>query len=48
MVETKHKCDLSPLRNLEKYGRPMKLAMANSEHLDEMPHNAAFHQGLHC
>ena len=22
--------------------------MANSEYQDEMPHNAAFHQGLHC
>ena len=22
--------------------------LANSENLDEMPHNAAFHQGLHC
>ena len=22
--------------------------MANSEDPDEMPHNAAFHQGLHC
>ena len=21
---------------------------ANSENLDEMQHNAAFHQGLHC
>ena len=20
----------------------------NSEYIDEMPHNAAFHQGLHC
>ena len=22
--------------------------MANSVYPDEMPHNAAFHQGLHC
>ena len=22
--------------------------MANSENPDETPHNAAFHQGLHC
>ena len=22
--------------------------LANSEDPDEMPHNAAFHQGLHC
>ena len=22
--------------------------LANSEDQDEMPHNAAFHQGLHC
>ena len=22
--------------------------LANSEDLDEMQHNAAFHQGLHC
>ena len=22
--------------------------LANSENLDEMQHNAAFHQGLHC
>ena len=22
--------------------------LANSEHPDEMPHKAAFHQGLHC
>ena len=22
--------------------------LANSEYLDEMQHNAAFHQGLHC
>ena len=22
--------------------------MANSEDPDEMPHNAVFHQGLHC
>ena len=22
--------------------------LANSEYLDEMPHNAAFHQGRHC
>ena len=24
------------------------LTLANSEDLDEMPHNAAFHQGQHC
>ena len=22
--------------------------VANSENTDEMPHNAAFHKGLHC
>ena len=26
----------------------MKGVLTNSEDPDEMPHNAAFHQGLHC
>ena len=27
---------------------PIMGTMANSEDPDEMPHKAAFHQGLHC
>ena len=30
------------------YGKPLKGTFANSEDPDEMQHNAAFHQGLHC
>ena len=26
----------------------LKVILANSENVDEMPHKAAFHQGLHC
>ena len=33
-----------PLRT----GNPKTGTIANSEDPDEMPHNAAFHQGLHC
>ena len=29
-------------------GNPLTGTFTNSEDLDEMPHNAAFHQGLHC
>ena len=29
-------------------GNPLTGTLANSEDPDEMPHNAAFHQGLHC
>ena len=29
-------------------GNPRTGSLANSEDSDEMPHNAAFHQGLHC
>ena len=27
---------------------PLMITFANSEDLDEMQHNAAFHRGLHC
>ena len=27
---------------------PKRVFFANSEDLDEIQHNAAFHQGLHC
>ena len=27
---------------------PKRSTLANNEDPDEMPHNAAFHQGLHC
>ena len=27
---------------------PKRVLFTNSEDPDEMPHNAAFHQGLHC
>ena len=27
---------------------PKMVTLANSEDPDEMPHKAAFHQGLHC
>ena len=29
-------------------GNPKKGTFTNSEDPDGMPHNAAFHQGLHC
>ena len=29
-------------------GNPLMSTFANSEDQDEMQHNAAFHQGLHC
>ena len=29
-------------------GNPITGTFTNSEDPDEMPHNAAFHQGLHC
>ena len=29
-------------------GNPKMGTLANSENPDEMPHNAAFYQGLHC
>ena len=29
-------------------GNPLTSTFANSEDPDEMQHNAAFHQGLHC
>ena len=29
-------------------GNPITSILANSEDPDEMQHNAAFHQGLHC
>ena len=29
-------------------GNPLTSMFANSEDPDEMQHNAAFHQGLHC
>ena len=29
-------------------GNPLMCTFTNSEDPDEMPHNAAFHQGLHC
>ena len=29
-------------------GNPSTSTFANSEDPDEMQHNAAFHQGLHC
>ena len=29
-------------------GNPLKTTLASSEDPDEMLHNAAFHQGLHC
>ena len=29
-------------------GNPKTGTFTNSEDPDEMPHNAAFHQGLHC
>ena len=29
-------------------GNPYWVTLANSEDPDEMQHNAAFHQGLHC
>ena len=29
-------------------GNPLKSTLENSEDSDEMQHNAAFHQGLHC
>ena len=41
-------CDLSPERNPEKYGRPMKLVIANKPYHDEMPGSTAFHLGIHC
>ena len=31
-----------------KAGNPLKGTSANGEDPDEMPHHAAFHQGLHC
>ena len=30
------------------YGKPQMATSANSEDQDEMQHNAAFHQSLHC
>ena len=30
------------------FGKPLNSTFANSEDADEMQHNAAFHQGLHC
>ena len=30
------------------YWKPLKGTLANSEDSDEMPHDAAFHQGRHC
>ena len=30
------------------YWKPLNGYLANSEDPDEMQHNAAFHQGLHC
>ena len=30
------------------YWKPLNGTLANSEDPDEMQHNAAFHQGLHC
>ena len=35
---------LNPLNT----GNPITGTFTNSEDPDEMPHNAAFHQGLHC
>ena len=35
---------LNPLYN----GNPLSGTLVNSEDPDEMQHNAAFHQGLHC
>ena len=29
-------------------GKQVYRTLANSEDQDEMPHSAAFHQGLHC
>ena len=29
-------------------GNPLTSILANGEDPDEMPHNAVFHQGLHC
>ena len=30
------------------FGKPLNEYFCNSEDPDEMQHNAAFHQGLHC
>ena len=37
-------CLINPLYT----GNPSTGTLANSEDPDEMQHNAAFHQGLHC
>ena len=43
--KTKHPCIfINPLNS----GNPKMSTFVNSEDLDEMQHNAAFHQGLHC
>ena len=34
--------------NLFENGNPLRGTLANSEYSDEMQHNAAFYQGLHC
>ena len=38
----------SALLDTLKTGAPYTGVLGNSEDPDEMPHNAAFHQGLHC
>ena len=43
-----------PISSARRHFNPLRTGnhqmgtMANSEDPDEMPHNAAFHQGLHC
>ena len=37
-------CKVNPLY----LGNPKMSTFANSEDPDQMPHDAAFHQGLHC
>ena len=53
--DTYGKCDVEALANLKTskllpfvFWKPLNCTLAISENPDEMQHNAAFYQGLHC